>query len=382
MTKKSSKKGSSTVSASDSSQEQLVKHKRRYCKMEGCERIVKSQGLCQRHGAKPRKCRIPDCPKQAQGNFDGMCKSHFRAAAEADKNEEEASSPGQPKERQGALVSVLERIIPDSVTWTNRTGTPMPLISHLKEGFETSRQVAWHRNDERRIRGLPPVSSISDQFVDWEMELVFAETLALSGTSQMAFRYLAFAWGREEGFHSAIVQALCGKKNSLHNTASLLGSQRGSEATRPYLQVQHVHQPYCPEVSAPRPKAHKIHDSSASACMVTDSDDNSRESRSRPMYYPSRGGMERNEQFASDLFDPATSGPSLSPPRRHVSNHNGRTSSLTFDCEEWNAGSMSRFEERNVDNYNESRPPPPPRCDSPLQLDENLLNEIYQSEGI
>lgn len=28
-----------------------TKHKRRFCKVEGCERIVKSQGLCQRHGA-------------------------------------------------------------------------------------------------------------------------------------------------------------------------------------------------------------------------------------------------------------------------------------------------------------------------------------------
>ena len=48
-----------------------VKHKRRFCKVEGCERIVKSQGLCQRHGAKPRLCKVKDCTKQAQGNFDG-----------------------------------------------------------------------------------------------------------------------------------------------------------------------------------------------------------------------------------------------------------------------------------------------------------------------
>lgn len=50
-----------------------VKHKRRYCRAEGCTRIVKSQGLCQRHGAKPRKCKVEGCEKQAQGNFDGMC---------------------------------------------------------------------------------------------------------------------------------------------------------------------------------------------------------------------------------------------------------------------------------------------------------------------
>lgn len=55
-----------------------LKHKRRYCKVPGCSKIVKSQGRCQRHGAKPRKCRVTDCPKQAQGNYDGCCKRHFR----------------------------------------------------------------------------------------------------------------------------------------------------------------------------------------------------------------------------------------------------------------------------------------------------------------
>jgi hypothetical protein len=56
-------------------QQQLrqVKHKRRYCRYPSCTRIVKSQGLCQRHGAKPRSCRVEGCTKQAQGNFDGMC---------------------------------------------------------------------------------------------------------------------------------------------------------------------------------------------------------------------------------------------------------------------------------------------------------------------
>lgn len=52
-----------------------VKHKRRFCRIEGCERIVKSQGLCQRHGAKPRLCKVKGCSKQAQGNFDGKTSS-------------------------------------------------------------------------------------------------------------------------------------------------------------------------------------------------------------------------------------------------------------------------------------------------------------------
>jgi hypothetical protein len=59
-----------------------LKHKRRYCKVEDCQRIVKSQGVCQRHGAKPRKCKIVSCKKQAQGNFHGCCKAHFKKLQE------------------------------------------------------------------------------------------------------------------------------------------------------------------------------------------------------------------------------------------------------------------------------------------------------------
>lgn len=55
-----------------------VKHKRRFCRVEGCTRIVKSQGTCQRHGAKAKECKIVGCVKQAQGGFRGMCKCHAR----------------------------------------------------------------------------------------------------------------------------------------------------------------------------------------------------------------------------------------------------------------------------------------------------------------
>jgi hypothetical protein len=55
-----------------------LKHKRRYCRAAGCTKIVKSQGLCQRHGAKPKKCKVETCGKQAQGNFGGMCSKYER----------------------------------------------------------------------------------------------------------------------------------------------------------------------------------------------------------------------------------------------------------------------------------------------------------------
>lgn len=56
--------------------ERELKCKRRLCRVDGCERTVKSQGVCQRHGAKTKVCRMPHCNKQAQGNFDGMCSTY------------------------------------------------------------------------------------------------------------------------------------------------------------------------------------------------------------------------------------------------------------------------------------------------------------------
>ena len=220
--------------------------------------------------------------------------------------------------------------------------------------------------------------SISEHFVDWEMELILAESLVLSGTSQMAFRYLAFAWGREEDFHSAIVQAQCQKKNGIPKaTPTVLGSESGSVAGHPHQAKRVHHRPYHPEVPAPISEAHDIHDTTVSACTVTDEDDTSRESGSSPVPYPSGRGMERNEQYASNLSDPATCDSSLFSPETPVPYRKRRTSSLTFDCEDWKSAFLSHFEVLTADNSDI-----PPHCCSPLHLDETLLNEMYQGEGM
>ena len=116
----------------------VLKHKRRYCRADGCTSIVKSQGLCQRHGARPCKCRIDDCAKQAQGNFDRMCKSHFKVDKRVT-----TLLPLKPDPSAVALPmpepvgeSVYDSILPASLSWNPLTsiGT-MPLIAHLKHGF-------------------------------------------------------------------------------------------------------------------------------------------------------------------------------------------------------------------------------------------------------
>jgi hypothetical protein len=71
--KTTKKKRTKEESISSAGCDKVLKHKRRYCREPGCDRIVKSQGLCQRHGARPKKCRIEECCKQAQGSFMGMC---------------------------------------------------------------------------------------------------------------------------------------------------------------------------------------------------------------------------------------------------------------------------------------------------------------------
>lgn len=54
-----------------------VKYRRRTCKFANCNRVVKSQGVCQRHGARTKLCRAIGCQKQAQGGFEGFCSKYL-----------------------------------------------------------------------------------------------------------------------------------------------------------------------------------------------------------------------------------------------------------------------------------------------------------------
>lgn len=50
-------------------------------------------------------------------------------------------------------------------------GTPvMPLVSFLHEGC--IKEPGWHRNAERRARGMHPHASLSSQLEPWERQLV------------------------------------------------------------------------------------------------------------------------------------------------------------------------------------------------------------------
>lgn len=196
-------------------QKEKVKHKRRYCRIEGCSKIVKSQGLCQRHGAKTRLCKIEGCTKQAQGNFDGMCKLHFKIV-KTQLITPTVRTSSITKDNTPTIVgeSVYDSILPESIGWSN-PDEPMPLIRHLKDGFDKMKPRAWHRNEERRARGLLPVSKAATQLEGWERELVWMEICLLSGNSESSFRALARAWGRDKGFHMVLAQFICERRGNV-----------------------------------------------------------------------------------------------------------------------------------------------------------------------
>lgn len=92
----------------------------------------------------------------------------------------------------------------------------MPLVGHLKEGTVAGKPAGWHRNAERRARGLFPVKGLSAQLEPWERQLALMEILLLSGGTPYAnFRELAHAWGREKGFHHVLANSVCERRGEV-----------------------------------------------------------------------------------------------------------------------------------------------------------------------
>lgn len=83
----------------------------------------------------------------------------------------------------------------------------MPLMRHLKEGYDAGKPPGWHRREERQARGVHPTAMDVDADLDeWERELAWTEILVLSGSSDAGFAHLARAWGRDEHFHVFLSQ--------------------------------------------------------------------------------------------------------------------------------------------------------------------------------
>lgn len=211
--------------------------KKRLCRYPGCTKVIKSQGHCQRHGAKAKRCKVESCEKQAQGTHDGMCKRHWKATNFPDEITNKGVTPPEP-EGESVYDSILpmsiayrpvqlKAIVPVSVEDASKhdlldppAAPPgfqtMPLVAHLKEGTIAGKPAGWHRNAERRARGMFPVKGLSVQLEPWERQLAMIEIMLLSGgTPHANHAELAVAWGREKGFHHVLANSVCERRGEV-----------------------------------------------------------------------------------------------------------------------------------------------------------------------
>jgi hypothetical protein len=104
---------------------------------------------------------------------------------------------------------------PDGISGGTLISTAMPLVTFLRDGA-LRKDVGWHRQSERRARGLFPASSLSSQLESWEKQLALVEILLLSGGTPYAnFKDLAHAWGREKGFHHVLSANVCQRRGEV-----------------------------------------------------------------------------------------------------------------------------------------------------------------------
>lgn len=107
----------------------------------------------------------------------------------------------------------------------------MPLIAFLQEG--RSKDAGWHRNEERRARGMFPNPSLSSQLEPWERQLALVEILLLSGGTPYAnFKDLAHAWGREKGFHTLLASSVCERRGEVERKKRSDAGRSMTEAER------------------------------------------------------------------------------------------------------------------------------------------------------
>jgi len=160
-----------------------------------------------------------------------MCKAHFKAMKRATTPLPKVIPGKAPPPPEGN--SVYDYVLPASIGFTNRKGSVMPLIAHLKAGFDELKPPAWHRNEERRARGIYPVENPATQLEGWERELVWMEILVLTGAPGASFRHLARAWGRDKGFHMVLAQFICERQGDVQRKKRIDKEAEGKKSRGP-----------------------------------------------------------------------------------------------------------------------------------------------------
>lgn len=168
--------------------------RRRTCRFPGCIKTIKSQGHCQRRGARPKRCKVEGCERQAQGIHDGMCKRHWKEL-----HFPELTKPVKKIPLEPVGESVYDEIIPTSIGWkANKArienGEAMQFVAHLRDNANL--EAGWHRNAERASRGIPKVTSKATQLEIWERQLALLEIMLITGTMYSSLKLFAHAWGR------------------------------------------------------------------------------------------------------------------------------------------------------------------------------------------
>lgn len=198
----------------------------------------------------------------------------------------------------------------------------MPLVEHLKAGFDEGKPPAWHRNEERRARGFWPVSSPSAQLEGWERELVWTEILILTGNSDTSFRHLARAWGRDKGFQTVLAQFICERKGDVSRKAKASQQQQHQPQDAPlpwcvevprmqvesYPNMRQQQQEQQARSRAYQRQEESISATSASASTTQDSAQDRVPNNNNAEEQPWDGtqyrqeSLRRNEELAADLF--------------------------------------------------------------------------------
>ena len=139
--------------------------------------------------------------------------------------------------------SVYEKIIPSSIGWEPGSMQKLPILEHLENGCKNQRPSGWHRNDERAARCLKLIKESDELDLElWELELVWTETLLLSGcTVASSYIYLAVAWGQCPGFHKNIANFICQRRaNTLKEpTANQLNEHHNRDQTVESLEISY-----------------------------------------------------------------------------------------------------------------------------------------------
>jgi hypothetical protein len=194
----------------------------------------------------------------------------------------------------------------------------MPLIAHLKNGFDAGKPPAWHRNEERLARGYWPVTSPAAQLEGWERELVWTEILILTGNAQTSFRHLARAWGRDKGFQTVLAQFICERKGDVERKVKAARCTPESIATS--IEIAPDQPPSCVDIKTNEgmvgDNEEQMHEESTTTTTgsVTTAEGVSCDIWGESYFFD----MARNEELATDLF-------SFAP------GHTNRFASFQFD---------------------------------------------------